>query len=127
MPVQLNHTIVHAKDGVASARFLSEVLGLAPPRRFGPFVVVDADNGVSLDFLSTDEPFLVEHYAFLVTEPEFDQIFGRIQARGLAYFADPHAQRPSQINRHDGGRGVYFHDPSGHVLEIITRPYGSGA
>lgn len=126
MPVQLNHTIVHAKDGAASAGFLAEVLGLASPRRFGPFVVVDADNGVSLDFLSTDEPFLVEHYAFLVTEPEFDQIFGRIQARGLTYFADPHAQRPNQINRHDGGRGVYFHDPSGHVLEIITRPYGSG-
>jgi catechol 2,3-dioxygenase-like lactoylglutathione lyase family enzyme len=127
MPVQLNHTIVHAKDAAASARFLSEVLGLAPPRRFGPFLVVDADNGVSLDFLSTDEPFLVEHYAFLVSEPEFDQIFGRIQARGLAYFADPYGQRPGEINRHDGGRGVYFHDPSGHNLEIITRPYGSGA
>jgi catechol 2,3-dioxygenase-like lactoylglutathione lyase family enzyme len=123
----LNHTIVHAKDAAASARFLSEVLGLPPPRRFGPFVVVDADNGVSLDFLSTDESFLVEHYAFLVSEAEFDQIFGRIQARGLDYFADPYGRQPGAINHHDGGRGVYFRDPSNHYLEIITRSYGSGA
>lgn len=127
MPVQLNHTIVHVKDGAASARFLAEVLGLPPPRRFGPFAVVDAANGVSLDFLSTDESFLVEHYAFLVTEAEFDQIFGRIQARGLDYFADPYGQRLGEINHHDGGRGVYWCDPTGHFLEIITVPYGGWA
>ncbi len=122
--IQLNHTIVHAKDAAASATFMAEILGLAPPRRFGPFIVVDTANGVSLDFLSTDEPFLVEHYAFLVSEVEFDEILGRIQARGLAYFADPAARQAGQINHNDGGRGVYFHDPSGHYLEIITRPYG---
>lgn len=127
MAVHLNHTIVHAKDGPASARFVAEILGLAAPRRFGPFTVVDTANGVSLDFLSTDEAFLIEHYAFLVSEAEFDEIFGRIQARGLPYWADPAARHPGEINHHDGGRGVYFRDPSGHYLEIITRPYGSGA
>jgi catechol 2,3-dioxygenase-like lactoylglutathione lyase family enzyme len=126
MAVQLNHTIVHAKDAAAAARFASEILGLPAPRRFGPFLVVDTANGVSLDYVSTDEPYLVEHYAFLVSEAEFDAIFGRIQARGLDYFADPGARRRGEINRNDGGRGVYFHDPAGHVLEIITRPYGSG-
>ena len=127
MPVQLNHTIVHARDAEAAARFTAEILGLAPPRRFGPFLVVDTANGVSLDFISSDDPFEIAHYAFLVTEPEFDEIFGRIQARGLPYWADPAAKKQGEINHHDGGRGVYFRDPSGHYLEIITRPYGSGS
>ncbi|HYD72373.1 MAG TPA: VOC family protein [Candidatus Binatia bacterium] len=122
MAVELNHTIVHARDAEASARFLAEILGLAPPRRFGPFIVVDVANGVSLDFLSTDEALIVEHYAFLVTEAEFDQIFARIQERGLDYWADPRLARKGEINRNDGGRGCYFKDPSGHYLEIITRP-----
>lgn len=123
----LDHTIVHTRDAAASAAFFSELLGLPAARPFGPFLVIDTDNGVSLDFLSTDEPFLVEHYAFLVSEEEFDAIFGRIVARGLAYWADPARARPGRINRNDGGRGVYFEEPSGHLLEIITRRYGSGA
>jgi catechol 2,3-dioxygenase-like lactoylglutathione lyase family enzyme len=127
MAVQLNHTIVHAKDVEVSARFMSEILGLAPPRKFGPFLIVDTANGVSLDFIETDEVILVEHYAFLVSGAEFDEIFGRIQARGLPYWADPAATRPGEINHNDGGRGVYFRDPAGHYLEIITRPYGSGS
>lgn len=126
MAVELNHTIVHARDAAASAEFMAEILGLAAPRRFGPFIVVDAANGVSLDFLSTDEPLIVEHYAFLVSEAEFDEIFARIQARGIDYWADPRLARKGEINRNDGGRGVYFKDPDGHYLEIITRPYGSG-
>lgn len=126
MPVQLNHTIVNVRDQDASARFYADILGLDAPRRFGPFTVVDVANGVSLDFLSTDEPLLIEHYAFLVSEAEWDEIFARIQARGLEYWADPHMQHKAQFNRHDGGRGCYFQEPSGHLLEIITRPYGSG-
>lgn len=124
--VQLNHTIVHARDRDASAKFMAEILGLPPPRPFGPFMVVDTANGVSLDFIETDEPMLIEHYAFLVSEAEFDEIFGRIKARSLDYYADPAARQKGQINRNDGGRGCYFKDPSGHYLEIITRPYGSG-
>jgi len=124
MAITLNHTIVHARDKKISADFLAEILGLEKPTPFAHFLVVKTQNGVSLDFISTDEPFVIEHYAFLVDEAEFDQIFGRIQARGLPYFADPASRQRGMINHHDGGRGVYFKDPSGHVLEIITRPYG---
>jgi len=90
-------------------------------------MVVDTANGVSLDFISADDDeIIIEHYAFLVSEPEFDQIFARIKQRSLDYWADPRGQQKGEINRHDGGRGVYWRDPSGHYLEIITRPYGSG-
>jgi catechol 2,3-dioxygenase-like lactoylglutathione lyase family enzyme len=126
MAVQLNHTIVHARDADASAGFLAEMLGLSEPSHFGPFTVVTLDNGASLDFLTTGREWelMVEHYAFLVTEPEFDEIFGRITERGLPYWADPHNTEAGQINHHDGGRGVYWRDPDGHMLEIITVPYG---
>ncbi|MCA1671364.1 MAG: VOC family protein [Actinobacteria bacterium] len=126
MPVQLNHTIVSAHDSVASATFLAEILGLAAPTRFGPFMIVDTDNGVSLDFIDADGEIVSQHYAFLISEEEFDQIFGRIRERGVSYWADPGRTRPGEINRNDGGRGVYFEDPNGHYLEIITRPYGGG-
>jgi len=126
MPIRLDHTIVPCRDAPASAAFLADLLGRGAPVAFGPFHGVELDNGVTLDFMSTDEPFLVEHYAFLVTEAEFDAIFGRIQARGLTYCADPGMQRRGQINHNDGGRGVYWDDPNGHRLEIITRRYGSG-
>lgn len=126
MKPQLNHTIVSARDRDESATFMAEMLGFDPPTPFGPFLVVEAGNGVSLDFIQTDDEFTVEHYAFLVTEQEFDTIFGRIVSRGLRHWADPALGQPGEINHHDGGRGVYFPDPSGHLLEIITRPYGSG-
>jgi catechol 2,3-dioxygenase-like lactoylglutathione lyase family enzyme len=123
---ELNHTIVHAKDRKASAQFYSDVFGFPAPRPFGPFLVVDTPNGVSLDFIKTDKIDTVEHYAFLVSEAEFDAIFGRLKVRGLDYWADPARRVKNEINRNDGGRGVYFLDPNDHVLEIITRPYGSG-
>ena len=128
MAVQLNHHIVHARDPEASARFLTEILGLPAASRFGPFLVVEVDNGVSLDFLQTDdERYLVpNHYAFLVSEQEFDEIFGRIEARGLDYYADPHGDHKGEINHHDGGRGVYLKERNGHLLEIIPLEYGSG-
>ena len=127
MAVQLNHHIVHATDPAASARYLAEMLGLDPPTRFGPFHVVQTANDVSLDFLPADGMEIASnHYAFLVSEDEFDEIFGRIQERGIEFYADPGAQQPGEINHHDGGRGVYWPDPDGHWLEIITRPYGSG-
>ena len=128
MPIQLNHTIVHALDPVASATFLAEILGLRAPKPFGPFMGVDVDNGVTLDFIRAEpHEIIVEHYAFLVSEAEFDAIFARIRERGLPYWADPAHTRSGEINRNDGGRGVYWNDPNGHYLEIITRPYGSGA
>lgn len=128
MPVQLNHTIVNVPDKHASAAFVADILGLPEPTTFGPFRVVDLQNGVSLDFADDHGPVRSQHYAFLVTEDEFDEIFGRIKERGLDYWADPGKRRPGEINHNDGGRGVYWEEPGGgHFLEIITRPYGSGA
>jgi catechol 2,3-dioxygenase-like lactoylglutathione lyase family enzyme len=122
---KLNHTIVHARDKRASADFYSEVFGFPRPVPFGPFLDVETANEVTLAFLETDEDIQVQHYAFLVSEPEFDQIFGRVKARRLDWWADPGLAQKGQINRHDGGRGVYFKDPAGNILEIITRPYGA--
>jgi catechol 2,3-dioxygenase-like lactoylglutathione lyase family enzyme len=125
MPVQLNHTIALATDPEASAALLSEMLGLGTPRRYGPFHEVQLDNGVTIDFLdSGGQPILGIHYAFLVTEAEFDEIFGRIQERGIEHYADPHKHQPGEINTNDGGRGVYWDHPDGHFLEILTVPYG---
>jgi catechol 2,3-dioxygenase-like lactoylglutathione lyase family enzyme len=124
--VQLNHTIVSARDAEASARWAAELLGLPEPVPFGPFWVMETANGVSLDYVDTDDDLISQHYAFLVTEDEFDEIFAKIVERGLPHWADPARGLPDQINHHDGGRGVYWEDPNGHFLEIITRPYGSG-
>ena len=126
MAVHLNHTILYARDSRASATFLAAVLGLPAPVHWGPFQVVATENGANLDYLDADGEIASQHYAFLVSEGEFDQIFGRIKDRKLSYWADPGQTRPSEINRHDGGRGLYFEDPDGHLFEIITRPYGSG-
>ena len=126
MSVRLNHTIVPARDAKASATFLAELLGRATPKPFGPFFGVDLDNDVTLDFMSMDGKIRSQHYAFLVSEQEFDEIFGRIRQRGARYWADPGLHREGEINRRDGGRGLYWEDPDGHLLEILTRPYGSG-
>ena len=120
----LSHTIVNARDPVASANFLAEMLGLPAPEQHHPVTEVVTANGVNLDFIAADEVH-PQHYAFLVSEAEFDEIFGRLAAKGLDYWADPFQRRVGEINRNDGGRGVYFDDPDGHLLEIITRPYGS--
>jgi len=85
------------------------------------------DNGVSLDFHETADPIAPQHYAFLIKDEAFDDIVGRIKERGLSYWADPGKSRTDEINRNDGGRGCYFEDPDGHLLEVITRPYGSGS
>jgi len=127
MSVQLDHTIVWCREQETSATFLAEILGLPAPVRFGPFLVVEASNGVSLDYHESEGDIASQHYAFLIGEDDFDAIFGRIRARRLDYWADPGRTRPGEINHHDGGRGVYFCDPDGHVLEVITRPYGSGS
>lgn len=126
MPVELNHLIVHARDSQASARFLAGLLGLPEPVHFGPFFVVSTDNRASLDFIDSSGEIAPQHYAFLISEPEFDEIFARMRKLKLPFWADPGRSRPGEINHGDGGRGVYFEDPDGHFLEILTRPYGSG-
>jgi catechol 2,3-dioxygenase-like lactoylglutathione lyase family enzyme len=125
MAVALNHTIVHARDKRASAEFYSSVFGFGEPKPFGPFLDVETANGVTLAFFETQDPFEAQHYAFLVSDAEFDAIFGRVKARGLAYWADPARKQEGETNTLFGGRGVYFEDPGGHFLEIITRPYGN--
>jgi catechol 2,3-dioxygenase-like lactoylglutathione lyase family enzyme len=127
MTVTFNHTIVYATDKRRSAEFLANVLGLPKPQAMWSFMTVPLDHGVALDFATADRPISPQHYAFLVSEEDFDGIFTRIQTQGIPYWADPGRSRPQQINHNDGGRGVYFADPDGHFLEAITRPYGSGA
>ena len=124
MTIELNHTIVHTRDPWAAARDVAEVLGLAAPTAYGPFAVVALDNGVSLDFMQDHGELTSQHYAFLVGEAEFDAIHARIQAQGLTFWADPFHQQEGEINTNDGGRGVYWSDPDGHKLEILTVPYG---
>ena len=126
MAVDFNHTIVAARDSQKSAKFLAEMLALPAPTRWGPFQMVTTHNGANIDFMNTDDDITPQHYAFLVSEGEFDQIFGRVREQRLSYWADPGRTKANQINHHDGGRGVYFKDPDGHLLEVITRPYGSG-
>ena len=125
MPVELNHTIVWCHDKERSSTFLAEILGRPTPATFLHFKVVELDNGVSLDFMEKEGDVATQHYAFLIGEDDFDAVFRRIEAKGLGYWADPARSRPGEINRHDGGRGVYFEDPDGHLLEVLTRPYGS--
>ena len=126
MSIRLNHTIVWTRNKAASSAFLSSVLGRPNPTRYGPFAVVELDNDVSLDFHDTDGTIAPQHYAFLVSDAEFETILERIRQRGIRYFADPARSKPNEINSNDGGQGCYFEDPDGHLLEIITRPYGSG-
>jgi len=126
MAVELNHTIVWCRDQQVSATFLSAMLALPEPIRFGPFLEVEVANHVILAYHETDGDIASQHYAFLISEEEFDEVFGRIEERGLDHWADPGQRRPGTINHDDGGRGVYFSDPDDHLLEVITRPYGSG-
>jgi catechol 2,3-dioxygenase-like lactoylglutathione lyase family enzyme len=125
MAVELNHTIVNTHDKRAGARFVSDVLGLPEPGSFGPFAVVELQNGVSLDFMDVEGEITAQHYAFLISEEEFDAVSARLRERGLPTWADPGRRTPG-FNTNDGGRGLYFESPEGHLLEVLTRPYGSG-
>ena len=124
MSVELNHTIVWCTDRYHSAHFLAEMFGLPEPRDLYHFRVVEVANGVSLDFAEKEGNIAPQHYAFLVSEPEFDSVMARIKAKNLPYWADPARNHPGEINHKDGGRGVYFEAPDGHFLEALTVPYG---
>ncbi|MEE1795675.1 VOC family protein [Streptomyces sp. BE308] len=125
MSVELNHTIVHCRNNRESAEFLAHLLDLEVGAEWGPFIPVVLANGVTLDFATIPEGSItMQHYAFLISEAEFDTAFARIKEQDIAYYGDPHKKLPGEINHNDGGRGVYFLDPSGHALELITRPYG---
>ncbi|HEX3592162.1 MAG TPA: DUF4440 domain-containing protein [Pseudonocardiaceae bacterium] len=117
---ELNHTIVRASDKAASAAFLARILGLAMGEPAGPFVPVQLTNGVTLDFMDVGT-VACQHYAFLIDEAEFDAAFARIREFGTEYWADPDRRRPGETNTMNGGRGVYFADPDGHNMELMTR------
>ncbi|MGW2401840.1 VOC family protein [Kitasatospora sp. NPDC001664] len=128
MSVELNHTIVHARDNRESADFFAELLDLEITAEWGPFIAVALGNGVTLDFATIPvESITPQHYAFLVSEEEFDAAYARIRQRGTEHYADPHRKQPGAVNHNDGGRGVYFMDPAGHAMELITVPYGGWA
>lgn len=122
----MNHTIVAGKDRQVSAEFLAGILGLEVGTPWGPFPPLATSNGVTLDFVTSTEAIAPQHYAFLVSAEEFDGCFERIQAASVTYYPEPNLSRPGEIYHNDGGRGLYFLDPAGHGMEIITRPYDSG-
>lgn len=122
----LNHLIVWCEDKQRGATHVVEILGLDAPNEFaGQFLVVDMGNDVSLDYADWRGDITPQHLAFLVSDEEFDAAYGRIRAREIDHWADPSKRTPGKINHHDGGRGVYWNDPDGHLLEIITQPYGA--
>src|SRR5258707_14097275 len=128
MAAQLNHTIVWSSDQTMSARFLAEILGRPAPTRFGHFDVVELDNGVSLDFANAQGPIRSQHYAFLISEADFDAVLSRIRERGLEHWADPMRHRPGEINHNDGGRGPVKNKRSSHMSTkrsvLVTGPTG---
>jgi catechol 2,3-dioxygenase-like lactoylglutathione lyase family enzyme len=123
MTVELNHLIIPARDKWKSAKFLADILGLEAGPEWAHFVPVRTTNGVTLDFAEAIE-FRRQHYAFLISDGEFDTALSRIKEAGITFYADFDRAGEGQINHLYGGRGVYFENPDGHLLEIITRPYG---
>ncbi|MGH8794309.1 MAG: VOC family protein [Stackebrandtia sp.] len=122
--VELNHTIVYAKDRQRSAEFIAAILGLEVGAPFGPFLPVELGNGVTLDYYEmNDQPIQSQHYAFLVPDAQFDAMIARLEAAGVTYYADPSHAEPGRVNDLFGGRGAYFDDPDRHNMEIMTRPY----
>jgi catechol 2,3-dioxygenase-like lactoylglutathione lyase family enzyme len=119
MAVTLNHTIVGARDKHASAAFLADILGVQVGEESPPFVPVRLANGVTLDFMTGDD-VRPQHYAFLLSDEEWDAAYQRLRDSGIGTWADPDYSEPDEINTRWGGRGVYFHDPDGHSLEIMT-------
>ena len=119
MTIELNHTIVPAHDPKASAQFLAGILGLPIDPPVAHFAPITLANRVTLDY-DQQESFASNHYAFLVSDEEFDAAFARIQDAGITFFADPGRRQAGQIYRSHGRRGTYFRDPSGHLMEILT-------
>jgi len=126
MSIRLNHTIVWCRDKKESSAFLVDILGLPEPKPFGPMLVVALGNDVSLDYYDQDGEIAPQHYAFLIGEEDFDHAFSRIREKGLRYWADPGKHRPDELSTEHGGRRLYFDDPDGHLLEIMTRRYDGG-
>jgi hypothetical protein len=126
MTAKLNHTIVYSRDKRASAKFLSEILGCPAPVPFGPFLGVQTGNEVTLDFMNADEKISPQHYAFLISEAEFDDLCAHSSAK-LPLLGRSRATTAGEINTAMAGRGLYFEDSSGHLLEILRVRTAAGA
>lgn len=126
MAVEFNHTVAGARDKKASAAWLADLLALPEPTPYGPFLALQLANGVTLDYIEHAGLITSAHYCFLLSEAEFDDVVGRLRAQGREFYADPMHREAGRWNTDDGGRGLYFDDPNGHNMEVITRPYGSG-
>lgn len=123
MSVTFNHTIIVSEDRQVSARFYCDLFEVSEAGSWGPFTNVALDGGVLLQFAEPPVEIQRQHYAFLVDDDLFDRAYARLRDGGVEHWADPHLTRPGETNTEHGGRGVYFRDPSGHGLEMITRPY----
>lgn len=123
MPATFNHTIIAAKDRDESAQFFRELLELSDAPSWGPFTNIQLTDGVLLQFAEPPVEIQMQHYAFLLDDELFDRAYQRLCDRGIEHWADPQMQRSGEINNEHGGRGVYFKDPAGHAIELITRPY----
>ncbi|MFD7864629.1 VOC family protein [Streptomyces sp. NPDC059783] len=123
MPAAFNHTIIAARNSTESARFFRELLELSEAPSWGPFTNVQLADGVLLQFAEPPADIQMQHYAFLLDDALFDRAYQRLRERGITHWADPQMRRPGEINTEHGGRGVYFKDPAGHAIELITRPY----
>lgn len=122
MTIELDHTIIPAHDKHASAAFLADMLGLAAPEAMGPFVAVALAHGLTLDFADADGPIRPLHFAFRLSEAQFEASFEHVLDLALPYWADPRRSRPGEIAQRGRGRAFYFEDPSGHFFEVLTRP-----
>ena len=123
MTVSFNHTIIASKDSSASIEFYRALFELPEAPQWGPFRNLQLADGVLLQFAEPPVEIQMQHYAFLLDDEHFDRAYARLCADGVEHWADPQRQRPGETNTEHGGRGVYFMDPSGHGLELITRPY----
>ncbi|MFG2548450.1 VOC family protein [Streptomyces sp. NPDC048581] len=123
MTATFNHTIIAAKDRNESARFFQELLEIPDAPSWGPFTNIQLADGVLLQFAEPPVEIQMQHYAFLLDDELFDRAYSRLCERGIVHWADPQMSRPGEINHGHGGRGVYFKDPAGHAIELITQPY----
>ena len=122
MEITLNHTIVASKDNVESAKFYERIFDFEFIKEWGHFAVVKVNSTLTLDF-DTQENFSTNHYAFKVSDQQFDEIFERVKLENISFGSGPRSSDDGKINNDYGGRGVYFEDPNGHLLEIMTIDY----
>ncbi len=122
MEITLNHTIVPSFNNVESAKFYEKIFGFKFVKEWGHFAVLTVNSTLTFDFV-TKKDFSTSHYAFKVSEKEFDEIMERIKKDNIIFGSGPSSSSDGRINNNDGGRGAYFKDPNGHLLEIITKDY----